>query len=74
MEYVCPKCKRAVLSRRHKNCQYCSAELPKEFLLTESEIAKDNQDWEKMQQDRMRRQLEADIEEKARQNARRGMI
>jgi hypothetical protein len=39
MTLYCPKCKGIVYSRRHKFCGFCGAQLPAEFLFTESELA-----------------------------------
>lgn len=37
MEFKCPKCGRALLSRRNPLCGYCGEALPKELLLTDEE-------------------------------------
>ena len=36
--YECPNCKRPLVSRRNKRCQYCGAELPESLLYTKAEV------------------------------------
>jgi hypothetical protein len=38
MTYLCPHCRRNVLSRRSEICSYCLNPLPSDFLLTAAEL------------------------------------
>lgn len=53
------------MSRRHKRCQYCGAELPPHLLAGDAEIAAEFRDWKKAEKQRQARQAEADAQEKA---------
>ena len=53
------------MSRRHKHCQYCGAELPENLLATPAEIEAEFKAWNKAEKQRQARQAEAEAEEKA---------
>lgn len=40
MKFVCPSCERTIFNRRLANCEFCSAVIPEELLLSENEIEK----------------------------------
>ena len=48
----CPACERLLLSRRHRQCQYCGTELPTHLLATKDEIDTENREWEQIQEAR----------------------
>jgi len=66
MKYECPTCKRPLASRRHKNCQYCGAELPERMLASQGEIKAEFREWKKTEKVRQAHQTETDAEEAAR--------
>lgn len=53
------------MSRHHKHCQYCGAELPERMLATQAEIDAEFHAWQKADKQRQARQAEADAQEKA---------
>ena len=40
MDFKCPKCDRFIYNRRLRNCGYCNAIVPEDFLLSQSRIEK----------------------------------
>lgn len=67
VKYVCPACKRELLSRRHKHCQYCGAEIPDSLLYSNAEIDAQKRQWEQSEAKRKIRQRQQDEEEKEKQ-------
>ena len=63
VKYECPECKRPLVSRRHKECQHCGAELPGELLYTNAEIEAQNRAWVESEKNRKARDKERDEEE-----------
>lgn len=57
-DYVCPQCKRLVYERTMTICGYCGAALPKDFMLSEEEIAAMKQEKEKNEAERQRLEQE----------------
>ena len=53
------------MSRRHKRCQYCGAELPEHLLATAAEIEADMKAWKEADKERQKRQTQADAVERA---------
>ncbi|NOS69986.1 MAG: hypothetical protein HOP33_08650 [Verrucomicrobia bacterium] len=51
------------MSRRHKNCQYCGAELPESLLYTKAEIEALNREFTDAQEERKVREKAAEAEE-----------
>lgn len=67
MEYRCPKCNRLLYSRRHQACGFCGAVLPAELLFSEEEIKGVNAELAKIEEERLKEQLQKEAEEKQRQ-------
>jgi hypothetical protein len=67
VKYLCPACKRELLSRRHKHCQYCGAEIPDNLLFGKAEIDAQKHQWEQSEAKRKIRQRQQDEEEKRKQ-------
>jgi uncharacterized Zn finger protein (UPF0148 family) len=63
-KYECPECKRPLLSRRNKKCQYCGVELPEELLYTKAEIEAQDREWKEAE--RRREAHEKEHEDKER--------
>jgi len=55
-KFQCPKCKRPIVSRRNKLCQYCGAALPEHLLFTKAEIEKQDRFQEEDRMNRERRE------------------
>jgi len=69
-EYKCPGCKRPLVSRQHKRCQYCGAEIPDGSLYGKSETDSQKRTWETAESKRKKRQRKQDEdEEQTRQQA-----
>jgi hypothetical protein len=66
MSLYCPKCNRVVYNRRHKLCGFCGAELPKEFLFTEAQLAALDREEKEAERRKKQRQAEREAEEAAR--------
>jgi heme/copper-type cytochrome/quinol oxidase subunit 2 len=54
------------MSRHHKNCQYCGAELPQHMMDTEAQKNAEFKSWKKSDKLQREKKAEKDAEERAR--------
>lgn len=61
MKYQCPSCSNIVFNRRLSHCEFCSAELPAEFILTDKEIAQNKAEYSQAQLNKSRQRVKKEL-------------
>lgn len=64
MDYICQECRRVLYNRRLTHCGFCGAPIPEELRFTPEQIAKLDQEMADLAEQRRKRQLAIEEDEK----------